>query len=596
MPMPVLKRKKSWFGPWPECPWPPHSLFRLLLLAWVFLAFPACASLSPSTGRDLPASNATLNRWVENTGERLHPEIQLAHPQLLGLLYRQAGFGYFWLNQEGRPTPAARLLLQDLQPWLALEEHPRLQTYRKLADLLQSPLLQAPARHRHSRDLVISDLFLRYQEDLLSRYWTQTDETGDHGIINANETWEDWPDEVIQRTLQQVFPRWLAELQTLTPQAWAQARIRETRPLEELYQPWRAAFARLQEADRAGDWPHLETSLFPGDHHPQVAQLALQLSRLGDLDTATPWLFVADSQEPQLDERLQTALKRFQRRHQLPDHGRVDEATRHRLNIPPRERMRRLAHNLRRLYHLPPQLNARHLMINLADQQLEFRENGQTRLAMRVIAGRSGQRTPIMSQWLTSLVLNPIWNVPPRIAQESILPRARNNPGYLASRDYALVEGWHTPAHYVNLEELPEDAFTPANPSYRLVQKAGNHNQLGRAKFRLSNQKAIYLHDTPYQQLFQQTPRTISSGCVRLEDARGLVSVLLAPSETWTPETVASIYAEGEERYLQVRPRVAVYLMYWTAWTDAQGQLQWREDLYHLDQFTRERQLARQNQ
>lgn len=594
----IYSRSKSSIGP---SEWISASrlLCSCLLAVSLITTLPACASISPQPGQvtetRLPSSNATLEHWVTNSADLLHPEVELAYPKYLGLLYRQARFGFFWLDEQGQPNATARQLLSDLQPWLALEEHPRLKHYQELARLLQMPLSQAPARHRQSRDLVISDYFLRYQEDLLKRYWIHYDEIQDHGVTNAYERWDDWPDEVVQSSLQQVFPAWLNQLQEQKPHLWARDRIQETRPDAQLYQPWRQAFAELQEAAEAGHWPQLDQPLETGNQGQAVTQLAIQLARLGDLNSAQPWLPEENEESagPLYDERLKAAVQRFQQRHQLAASGQADAQTLHQLNIPPQERMRRLAHNLRRLHHLPRERNERHLMVNLADQRMQFIEQGEIKLDMRVITGRDGQRTPIMNQWLTSLVLNPIWNVPPSIAKQRIFPRARTNPEYLASRDYALVEGWHTPSRYVSLDELPEDAFTEANPSYRIVQKAGSYNQLGRAKFRLSNRQAIYLHDTPYREEFNREQRNISAGCVRVEDSEKLVDALLARSQTWTPDRVAAIYDEGEERYLQVRPRVAVYLMYWTAWTDAHGRLQWREDSYKKDQFSQQQRLAK---
>ncbi|MBE0506480.1 MAG: L,D-transpeptidase family protein [Marinospirillum sp.] len=566
---------------------------QLLLCSLLLLALPACASILPAdkTASQLPPSNTTLDAWVESTVNTLHPQAKLQHQELLGILYRQAGFNNFWLTTQGQPNAAARLLLGDLQPWLALEEHPRLKPYQELAELLQQPITENLPRHRQAQDLLITDRFLAYQQDLLQRYWIQYDLDQDHGITNAYERWDSWPDEAIKRHLHDVFPGWLLQLQGQTPPLWAMDRIRETRPENHFYLPWRQAFDDLLIQRQAGSWPILHNQLQQGDSGAEVTLLAEQLYRLGDLDDQQPYLLIEET--PVLfDQQLEQALKSFQRRHNLPATGRSDPPSRQWLNLPLEERMRRLAHNLRRLHHLPQKLNDRHLMINLADQRLQFIERQVLKLDMKVVIGRDGQRTPIMNQWLTSVVLNPLWNVPPSIARERIFPRAQQNPEYLASRDYALVQGWHTPTRFVSFEDLPEDAFSTDNPSYRIVQKAGNYNQLGRVKFRLSNQQAIYLHDTPERQAFNSERRDVSAGCVRVEDSERLVEALLAYSKTWTPDKVRQIYEQGDERYLQVRPRVAVYMMYWTVWTDSAGRLQWREDIYRKDQFSQPKRLA----
>lgn len=584
----MLKQKsvmnKNWTGASNRAP----VIHYQLQIGWLFLllllAHPVLAD------NRLPSSNPTLEAWVTNTVAHGHAEVQLRYPEYLGLIYRQARFQNFWLDAEGQLNAAGRLLAKDLQPWLALDDHPKLKPYQELAQLLASPNTASTPRQRQARDLVIMDYFLRVQEDLLSLSWNQQDQNKDHGILNAYERWDDWPDEVVASSLAQELGAWLHDLKTLTPREWAAQRVKGSRPEAERYQALRLAFDHLQQAVEAGTWPQLQEDLQLGSQSTEVQQLAWMLMQLGDLNKQPLWPL-----DSSYDEQLAAAVRSFQERHQLAVSGQVDAATRAKLNISPSEKQRRLAHNLRRLYHLPQQLNDRHLMINLADQQLQFIEQGKTTLEMKVVIGRGQQRTPIMSQWLTSLVLNPIWNVPPNIARRQILPRAESNPDYLASRDYALVEGWHTPAQYVDWEDLPEDAFTGRNSSYRIIQKAGQYNQLGRAKFRLSNQKAIYLHDTPYRQVFSNSQRAVSAGCVRVEDSASLVDALLAKSPNLTPEVVDAIYAEGEERYLQVRPRVAVYLMYWTAWVDDQGRLQWREDIYKKDRLRQDQQLAYQD-
>lgn len=599
-------------------------LQRTRALFWITCLWLCCSTLVAAS---LPASNPTLDHWVRSTLDTLDPEARLAYPELVALTYRQAAFQNFWHDRQGQPTSAAHALSYELQPWLALgEDHPKLRRYQELDQLLIQPIHDIRPRQRQAIDLLITDLFFRFQQDLLARYWTTYDQDQDHGITNPYERWDQFPDEVVPTDLVSVFPEWLRALNSGNLQRWVEARLASTRPVAHFYQPWRQAFDQLNAlADQT--WPQLDVDLAPEQAHAQVRLLAEQLIALRDLSADYQPQLVAPAQpatlqlaesepppssdfselsisaetqqatpgsEPQIavaeaiylfDATLVSGLRRFQQRHALPVTGRVDEATRAALNRHPAERSRILAHNLRRLHHLPQELQARHLMVNLADQQLELIEHGERTLAMRIIIGRDGQRTPIMNQWLTSLVLNPLWNVPNSIAKDRIFPRARSNPEYLASRDYALVQGWHTPARFVNIEDLPDDAFTSGNQQYRIVQKPGRFNQLGRAKFRLSNQQAIYLHDTPYRQFFSQTQRDISAGCIRLEESARLVDALLAPSRHWTPERISETYASGDERYIRVFPRVAVYLMYWTAWVDAEGQIQWREDIYHKDQL-----------
>lgn len=536
-------------------------------------------------------NHSTLVRWVNTTFKAYYPHASLQHLDYLAQLYQHAEFNNFWFNNKGERNAAAHWLLDDLKPWLALEYHPKLALYQQLAKLLQQPVNSSFPRQRQATDLLITDLFLSYQDDLLQGYWTKFDLDQDHGITNAYERWDNWPDEIVRQNLDAVFPSWLTELKGTQPVAWALARLQESQPISQYYLPWKKAFNQLETLADLGDWPTIEADLKEGMQHAEVKQLATQLLHQGDLSHLNNYL-PHNNQQPFFDATLTLALKSFQQRHNLQVTGETNELTRRWLNMLPEERLRLLAHNIRRLHHLPKQLNSRHIMINMADQRLTFIEDNQLKLDMKIVIGRDGLRTPIMNQWLTSIVLNPLWNVPNSIAKNSIFPQALKNPDYLNSRDYALVDGWHTPSRFVSINQVPANAFKNEQSGYRIVQKSGHYNQLGKAKFRLSNQQAIYLHDTPYRQAFNKDNRDLSAGCVRLEDADQLVLAVLKDDKKWTVERINRTYQQGEERYVKIRPKVAVYLMYWSVWTDNAGRLQWREDIYHKDTLKEIDQLA----
>lgn len=324
--------------------------------------------------------------------------------------------------------------------------------------------------------------------------------------------------------------------------------------------------------------------MLPGMIRPDwVPVLITQLKRRQLLpETYTPEL--AD----RYDNQLVNAVKQIQAQHgQLVD-GIIGPRTRSVLNLSPDYRVRQLAHNFRRLYHLPEQLGERYLMINMADYSLELIEHNQSSMNMRVIVGTPDARTPIMTQTLTSVILSPRWNIPQSIGQKSIFPKVQQNPSYLQEREIKVVEGWSEPAQEIAPEQIDFKAYSSAEAfPYRFVQLPGQYNQLGYVKFRLSNKKAIYLHDTPGKHLFERRDRALSNGCVRLENALTLVDKLLAAEPYgWDEDRVQAVLRAKEEHYIRMTPALPVYLMYWTVWADKSGQLQWRDDIYHKDQLS----------
>jgi murein L,D-transpeptidase YcbB/YkuD len=92
------------------------------------------------------------------------------------------------------------------------------------------------------------------------------------------------------------------------------------------------------------------------------------------------------------------------------------------------------------------------------------------------------------------------------------------------------------------------------------------------------------LHDTPSKSLFGATNRAFSHGCIRVENPKKLVLFLLRKETDWNEQKVDNILKTDNETIIKVKPNVPVYIAYFTAWVDNTGQLNFRNDLYHLDE------------
>jgi len=172
-------------------------------------------------------------------------------------------------------------------------------------------------------------------------------------------------------------------------------------------------------------------------------------------------------------------------------------------------------------------------------------------LVSKVILGLESQ--------FEQIVLNPYWGIPTSIVKNEILPKIRRNPNYLARNNMEVVNG-----------------------NYR--QKPGKNNALGKMKFLFPNHYNIYLHDTPSKSLFGATSRAFSHGCIRVENPKKLVLYLLRKEAEWNEEKVNNILKTDNETIIKVKPTVPVYIAYFTAWVDSTGELNFRNDLYKLDE------------
>jgi len=283
------------------------------------------------------------------------------------------------------------------------------------------------------------------------------------------------------------------------------------------------------------------------------------------------------------DRGLELAVRRFQKRHGLTDDGVVGPATLEALNVPVAERLRQIELNLERWRWLPEDLGRRYILVNIADFELEVVEDGRRVLAMRVVTGKKMRLTPVFSGRMTYLVLNPYWHIPHKIAVKDVLPRIKRDPGYLVRQGIRVFESWDDLAPEIPPETIDWPAVTKHNFAFKLRQDPGPSNALGRVKLMFPNRFAVYLHDTPSRYMFRKNQRDFSSGCIRVEKPIDLAAYVLDGDRKWTREKILSAIASGESRIAWLPEPIPVHVLYWTAWVDEEGTVQFRRDVYGRD-------------
>ena len=523
--------------------------------------------------------------WVNIALNSRFQGLQSDYGSLMSSSYLDNNFQYLWLDHDGHPTPAAKALIKLITPFTELaEDHPWLAPYKTFIQRAQQPLELPLPRYLLATDLLYSDMFARIQQDLASGRFVQADSDNDHKEYTGNLP--------VSEPLHNDISAWQLgyQLQLKTAATLDEEGRSDylTQQIEQLYPNSPQSKALLSAMDywrakQEDEWPQLSEgqNLTAGEIRPDwIPVLTQQLQKLELLSLDyTPEL------TNRYDDKLIEAVKKVQSQHGQTIDGIIGPKTRKVLNLTPKDRVRQLAHNFRRLYHLPQEMGEQYVMVNMADYRLQLIKRGQESLNMKVIVGTPKARTPIMTQTLTSVILSPRWNVPRGIASRLIFPQAKADPDYLRQRGIIVVDGWSQPASEIPLEQID---FTTYNSSsdfpYRFVQLPGNSNLLGHVKFRLSNNKAIYMHDTPGKYLFKENELALSNGCIRLENALLLAEHLL--TDYWNPDRMQSVLDAKEETYLPTaQAELPVYLMYWTVWQDENGQLQWRDDIYQKDQL-----------
>lgn len=347
------------------------------------------------------------------------------------------------------------------------------------------------------------------------------------------------------------------------------------------YERLRRSLLRLRGMAAAGAWPTLAAgpTLEIGMREAPVATLRRQLRRLGDLPAA------ADRQmDPALfDDAVRGAIVRFQTRHGLEADGRVGRRTRDALNVPPERRIEQVALNLERLRWINGDLGWRHVYVNLADFSLQVVEAGRPLFETRVVVGAPYHRTPVFSGSMTYIEANPYWNVPPSIAKNELLPKIQDDPTWLVREGFEVLSDWSHEAQVIDPSVVDWRAIEPDQLAFKLRQKPGPKNALGRLKFMFPNAYNVYLHDTPTRALFSRAVRTFSHGCIRVEAPETLADILLGADPAWPPAALDAAIASGERQVIRLADPVPVHITYLTSWVDRSGTLHFRDDIYGRD-------------
>ena len=325
------------------------------------------------------------------------------------------------------------------------------------------------------------------------------------------------------------------------------------------YDLLRRALANYRAIAAAGGWKTIATG---SDIGPKAttARIEALRNRLAIEDKETP------ASGTGYDAGLTAAVVRAQKRYGLAPTGIGNAATLAALNVPVADRIGAVMANMERWRWMPRTLPTHRIQVNIAAAVLTVFEGDKPVQSMRAVTGRVGDETPMLTSSIHSVVVNPPWNVPAGIATKEYWPKEKAQPGYLAAHGFKIIG-------------TPETG-------QRLQQAAGPASALGRLKFDFDNPFAVYLHDTPSRAKFASFDRLASHGCVRLERPVELAERVLQGSPDFAvPGSVQAAIDAGKTTRVQLPEKVAVYLLYWTAFASPNGTVSFREDPYGWDKL-----------
>lgn len=333
------------------------------------------------------------------------------------------------------------------------------------------------------------------------------------------------------------------------------------------------AIAQYQNIVSQGGWPQVPDTkkLRLGVVDPDVVPLRKRLMVSGDLPQSAG---ISEA----FDSYVDSAVKRFQLRHGLPADGVMGTYTYKAMNVSADIRLGQLQTNLQRLRERAGTLGSRYVLVDIPAAQIEAVENDRVVLRHTAIVGKIDRQTPIVNSKINEIIVNPYWNAPVSIVRKDIIPLMRKNPNYLKDNHIRLFAPDGSEVDPMNVDWSTEDAV-----KYRFRQDPGSINAMASVKINFPSPDGVYMHDTPQQSLFGKLMRFDSSGCVRVQNVRDLVTWILRDTPGWDRQHFEATIKTGQNTPVQVTNPVPVYFLYLSAWSTGPGVVQFRDDIYGLD-------------
>ncbi|MEO6611483.1 MAG: L,D-transpeptidase family protein [Chitinophagaceae bacterium] len=303
---------------------------------------------------------------------------------------------------------------------------------------------------------------------------------------------------------------------------------------------------------KAGGWPVVPAvkTIKKGASNPAVAVIKKRLQLTQDLP--------GNDSSSVFNDSLETAVKQFQKRHGYKQDGLITASLIKDMNVPARERLMQVLLNMDRMRWMPQKPVGNLIIVNLPEFMLHVYDGKELLFDMVVVVGKEGTSTMMFNGDLNQIYFSPYWNLPQSIIEKEINPAIARNPNYLESK---------------NMERVGNG----------IRQRPGPGNALGKVKFIFPNSFNMYFHDTPSKSLFGQDKRAFSHGCIRLAEPQKMAEWLLRNDPSWNTEKIVTAMNQTTEKAVKIKDPVPVFVIYYTAWADNDGDLNFRDDVYHHD-------------
>jgi L,D-transpeptidase YcbB len=473
-----------------------------------------------------------LDSNLINSFYNAHPELQKYQKDAVAI-YRKHHYNHIWLDDKG--VNEFGHSLYSKAKGLETEGIPSLFPYQEKMDGVFLDEIENTLSESET-EIMLTNLFLFYFEKKIK------------GIDDKTTTDLGW-----------LLPRKQLSYTAILDSVLLNPELinREDKVLLPQYFKLRDYLQRYREIEKKGGWNPIDLdpklkAYKPGDTAKAILQIRERLFVTGEL--------TQNNKINKYDDELVDAVKKFQLHNGkkqgkliTPDH--IKE-----MNVPVGERIKQIIINMERCRWVSPEIiTAREfIVVNIPSYKLNFYRDAKNELESPVVVGKTITKTVIFSGNMSYIVFSPYWNLPTSIINKEVKPGMKKNPNYLAAHNMEWNNG-------------------------QVRQKPGKNNSLGLVKFMFPNSNNIYLHDTPSKSLFERESRAFSHGCIRVGKPRDLALAILKEDADWPPKKIDAAMHAGKESVCTLKNKIPVYIGYFTVWVDENGEINFFDDIYKMD-------------
>ncbi len=529
------------------------SIINIIVISFLFLSCKkeretvVSTLYPPQNYTDLFLDEATINTFFKNNSESINVIKEV------NLFYKNRNFQYAWFNDKGmtQAVPNFQNQLQNYSNDFNDKTFKNAQLDTLITLIKTNPNgKEINKNQREKLELILTTTFFKYSEKTFFG-------------INKNARKLDW-----------FIPRAKKNYQVLLDSLVLKPENDKTyEPVNSYYTKLKEKLRLYRDIQKRGGFPTIKTDkefLLKIETDSILLQVKERLTLSGDLKRNDNSIIY--------NRELENAILNFQQRLGLPENGKLDKKTLAEMNQTVDFRIKQILVNLERLRWVPVEIENDYLLVNIPEYKLHVFENKRLLWETNVVVGKEAKQTSIFKGNISKIVINPYWNVPNSIINEEILPKLQYNQNYLSRNNMEVVSG----GKVINDSGINWHKYSKNIP-FKIRQKPGDENSLGKIKFIFPNSFNIYLHDTPSKELFSQSKRNFSHGCIRVENPKKLALYLLRNNNIWNQKRLDKTLKTNREIEIKIEPRIPVYIVYFTAWVDVNGNLNFRNDIYNLD-------------